>query len=161
MHVYGKPTANLRQTYGMFTARLLLTQLLVVLIVLMSNAGGSEEALLHTGTNLPISCYLSDLSVRLTGLADIHQKWNWLDWHTSIRHETDWIDRHPSDMTDWIGRHPSDMRLTGLADIHQTWDWLDWFTMVYQWFTNGFASVYDGLQWFTMVYQTNSKPTTS
>ena len=33
--------------YGMFTARLLLTQLLVVLIVLMSNAGSSEEAM-HT-----------------------------------------------------------------------------------------------------------------
>ena len=26
---------------------------------------------------------------------------------------------------------------------------LRWFTMVYQWFTDGFASVYNGLQWFT------------
>ena len=149
MHVYGKPTANLRQTYGMFTARLLLTQLLVVLIVLMSNAGGSEEALLHTGTNLPISCYLSDLSVRLTGLADIHQKWNWLDWHTSIRHETDWIDRHPSDMTDWIGRHPSDMRLTGFcrhpSDMRLTGLVYNGLPMVYRWFCQR-------LRWFSMVY---------
>ena len=30
--------------------------------------------------------------------------------------------------------------------------------MVYQWFTNGFASVYDGLQWFTMVYQWKGLP---
>ena len=40
-------TVYLLQTYGRFTARLLLAQLLVDLIVLMSNSGGSEEAM-HT-----------------------------------------------------------------------------------------------------------------
>ena len=40
-------TSLVMHVYGMFTARLLLTQLLVVLIVLMSNAGSSEEAM-HT-----------------------------------------------------------------------------------------------------------------
>ena len=38
-------TSLVMHVYGMFTARLLLTQLLVVLIVLMSNAGSSEEAM--------------------------------------------------------------------------------------------------------------------
>ena len=131
-------TSLVMHVYGMFTARLLLTQLLVVFDCAdvqrrqfrRSHAYVMHPiaslAPLHTGTILPIPCYLSDLSVRLTGFADIHQTWNWLDWQTSIR-QWDWLDWQTSirHETDWIGRHPSDMKLTGLANIHQTWDWLD------------------------------------